>query len=179
MKTPSGVPVIGFAAYSGTGKTTLLARVIPLLRDEGLRMGLIKHAHHRFDVDTPGKDSFELRAAGAERVLLGSKKRWALMVEREQEEEPRLSELIRCIPDEGLDLLLVEGFKDEAYPKIELHRPSRGLPMLAGKDDSVLAVASDEPLELTVPCLDLNDPVAITRFVMDYLRSATATALAS
>ena len=178
MKTPSGVPVIGFAAFSGTGKTTLLAQVIPLLRGEGLRMGLIKHAHHRFDVDTPGKDSFELRAAGAERVLLGSRRRWALMVEREQPEEPRLAELIGCIPDDGLDLVLVEGFKDEAYPKIELHRPSRGLPMLATRDRSVLAVASDEPLELPVPCLDLNDPAAITRFVMGYLRGESA-ALAS
>jgi molybdopterin-guanine dinucleotide biosynthesis protein B len=170
------VPVLGFAAFSGTGKTTLLTRLIPLLRAQGLRLGVIKHAHHRFDVDVPGKDSHALREAGAERVLLGSKRRWALMVEQPRELEPTLAQLLVRMPDEDLDLVLVEGFKHERYPKIELHRPSRGLPLLAGEDPSVLAVASDEPLSLAVPCLDLNDPAAVARFVLEYARGSAVAA---
>lgn len=173
MTTPSGVPVLGFAAFSGTGKTTLLAKLIPLLTARGLRVGLIKHAHHRFDVDTPGKDSYELRKAGAERVLLGSRHRTALMVERREHAEPRLAELLEQFPDRGLDLVLVEGFKHERFPKIELHRPSRGLALLAESDDSVLAIASDGPLECRTRQLDLNDVHAVLAFVVAYVDSVS------
>ena len=172
MTTPGGVPVLGFAAFSGTGKTTLLTKLIPLLTESGLRVGLIKHAHHRFDVDTPGKDSYELRKAGAERVLLGSRARTALMIERREHTEPRLAELLAQFPDRDLDLVLVEGFKHERFPKIELHRPSRGLPLLADDDDSVLAIASDAQVDATRPHLDLNDVHAVLAFVIDYARAA-------
>jgi molybdopterin-guanine dinucleotide biosynthesis protein MobB len=169
VKSRSGVPVLGFAAFSGTGKTTLLKQLIPLLRAHGLRLGLIKHAHHSFDVDVPGKDSYELRKAGADRVLLGSRRRWALMVEREQDDEPDLAELLARFPDEDLDLILVEGFKHQRFPKIELHRPARGKPLLAPDDPDILAVASDSPLKLALPRLDLNDPQAIAGFILDHL----------
>lgn len=174
MRSAGGVPVLGFAAFSGTGKTTLLRRLIPALRERGLRLGLIKHAHHSFDVDEPGKDSYELRKAGAERVLLGSRRRLALMVERAQDEEPELDELLRSFPDEDLDLILVEGFKHQAYPKIELHRPDRGRPLIAPGDPHVLAVASDAPVAVTQPVLDLNDVEAIAGFVLDYVARTTA-----
>lgn len=165
-------PVLGFAAYSGTGKTTLLSRLVPLLKDQGLRLGLIKHAHHSFDVDQPGKDSYVLRQAGAERVLIGSRRRWALMVETPQPNEPSLQDLLVHFPGNELDLILVEGFKHEAYPKIELHRTALGHPWLFPEDDSIVAIASDTPDKVkpcTIPVLDMNQPGAIVRFILHWL----------
>ncbi|MCC5857648.1 MAG: molybdopterin-guanine dinucleotide biosynthesis protein B [Ectothiorhodospiraceae bacterium] len=164
-------PLLGFAAWSGTGKTTLLSLIIPLLRDAGLRVGLIKHAHHEVDVDQPGKDSYRLRKAGASQVLLTTGRRWALMTERDVFREPELAEEIARIDQDSLDLLLVEGFRDSRFPKIELlrdiGRPDRA--PLHLDDDSIIAVACDGshrlPPDLPLPVLDLNDPQAMVRFI--------------
>lgn len=160
-------PVVGFAAYSGTGKTTLLRKLIPLLKGRGLQVGLIKHAHHTFEIDTPGKDSFELRKAGADRIVVASRRRWAFIAETPERDEPRVDELIPLLDDGALDLILVEGFKDADLPKIELHRPRTGVPLLCEDDDTIIAVATDEPLgeAIGVPQLDLNDVGEIADFV--------------
>ena len=171
-KSNKPAPVLGFAAFSGTGKTTLLVQLIPLLRQQGLRLGVIKHAHHSFDLDQPGKDSYELRHAGVERVLIGSRRRWALMVETPQAEEPRLTDLLAQLPSADLDLILVEGFKHERFPKIELHRQTTAQPWLYPQDNSIIAVATDTPEALPSPgidVLDLNQPAAIVRFIQQWL----------
>jgi molybdopterin-guanine dinucleotide biosynthesis protein MobB len=167
-------PLLGFAAYSGTGKTTLLKQLIPLLRESGLRLGVIKHAHHQVEVDHPGKDSYELRKAGADRVLLATSRRWALMVDEPQPQEPDLVQLLERLDCRELDLVLVEGFRHLAFPKIELHRPSLGNPLIFPGDPSVIAIASDAPVyqQSKLPRLDLNDLSEITRFVMDYIVSS-------
>ncbi|MBL3528629.1 MAG: molybdopterin-guanine dinucleotide biosynthesis protein B [gamma proteobacterium endosymbiont of Lamellibrachia anaximandri] len=164
----AAVPVLGFAAYSGTGKTTLLTRLIPLLKAEGIRIGVIKHAHHKVDVDKPGKDSYELRKAGAGQVLLATAQRWALMVEEEIEGDPDLQTMLDRLDASRLDLILVEGFRHVRFPKIELHRPVMGRPLLCLEDPSIVAVASDEPLPvpLTLPQLDINDVPAIRDFIL-------------
>jgi molybdopterin-guanine dinucleotide biosynthesis protein MobB len=160
-------PVLGFAAWSGTGKTTLLVQLLPRLRARGLRVGMIKHAHHSFDVDQPGKDSYELRKAGASPMLIASRRRWALMTEREQASDPVLQELLDELDHSGVDMILVEGFKHEAFPKIELHRPATGQALLFPQDPNVIAVATDGPLARPtgLPVLDLNDVDAIADFV--------------
>ncbi|MET0087501.1 MAG: molybdopterin-guanine dinucleotide biosynthesis protein MobB [Sedimenticola sp.] len=165
------VPVLGFAAYSGTGKTTLLKQLLPLLRGRGLRVGMIKHAHHDFDIDTPGKDSYELRKAGASEMLIASGKRWALMVDTDGEGDPVLQEMLDRLDQSKLDLVLVEGFKHEAFPKIELHRPALGKPLIFPGDPDVIAVASDDELVCTteLPHLDINDIASIADFVVDRL----------
>jgi len=166
------LPVLGFAAYSGTGKTTLLRKLIPILNRQGLRIGVIKHAHHKFDIDQPGKDSFELRKAGAERVLVGSRKRWALVVETECGDEPSLRDLLACMPANGLDLLLVEGFKRENFPKIELHRRTGPPDWLYPGDKSIIAVATDEPDSLSAAglrVLDIGQLDSIANFIMEWL----------
>jgi len=163
----SNCPVLGFAAFSGTGKTTLLRQLIPLLREAGIHIGLIKHAHHEFDIDRPGKDSYELRKAGAEQVLIASSQRWALMVETPDQPEAQLNELLARLDQTALDLILVEGFRHVPFTKIELHRPALGHPLLCTEDHSIIAVASDAPLVLprNLPALDLNNPAAIARFI--------------
>ncbi|MET0003991.1 MAG: molybdopterin-guanine dinucleotide biosynthesis protein B [gamma proteobacterium symbiont of Ctena orbiculata] len=172
MKTPDPcpVPLLGFAAYSGTGKTTLLRQLIPLLRDTGLRLGVIKHAHHKVEVDQPGKDSYELRKAGAGRVLLATSRHWALMVDEPKEREPVLKELLTRLDCSELDLVLVEGFRHLAFPKIELHRGTLRKPLLFPADASIIAIASDNGIgEATaLPQLDLNDVPAIADFICDY-----------
>lgn len=162
------VPLLGFAAASGTGKTTLLKSLIPLLKAEGLRIGLIKHAHHAFEVDRPGKDSFELRQAGASPVMLSSSHRRALITEHPVPFEPVLNEELRFLDQSGIDLLLVEGFKHEAFPKIELHRSALANPPLYPADQHIIAIAADTPLEPQppIPCLDINRPEQITDFIM-------------
>jgi molybdopterin-guanine dinucleotide biosynthesis protein B len=165
-------PVLGFAAFSGTGKTTLLVQLVPLLKQQGLRLGMIKHAHHSFDVDQQGKDSFELRHAGAERVLVGSRQRWALIVEAPQDEEPMLADLLGHMPCAELDLILVEGFKHEAYPKIELHRAETAQPWLYPNDQSIIAVATDtwdDMPDTDTTVLDINQPTAISQFILHWV----------
>ena len=171
--TVSGIPVLGFVAWSGTGKTTLLRRLIPLLREQGLRMGVIKHAHHTFEMDRPGKDSYELRKAGADRVLVGSRQRYALLVEHERQDEPMLADLLPHMQTEGLDLILVEGFKHERFPKVELHRSALARPLLFPEDDAIIAIATDSALDPapSLPVLDLNDVPAIADFVRRYAGS--------
>ena len=164
------VPLIGICAFSGTGKTTLLERLIPLLKERGLRLALLKHAHHDFDIDYPGKDSYQLRKAGAEQVLVASRQRVALIRESHgPQREPRLAELLAYIDTSGLDLILVEGFKRESIPKIELYRPLLGHPLIHATDHHVVAVASDAPLvpARDLPLLDLNDPINVASFIVD------------
>ncbi|MGZ4960219.1 MAG: molybdopterin-guanine dinucleotide biosynthesis protein B [Methylomonas sp.] len=165
-------PVLGFAAFSGTGKTSLLTRLIPSLKHQGLRIGVIKHSHHDFEIDQPGKDSFRLRAAGATPVMLVSPYRRAVVTEFSPPREIKLQEQLDAFPSDTLDLILVEGFRDEAFPKIELHRPSLGKPLLYPGDVNIIAVASDQPLDTParMPCLDLNNPSAIAQFILrDFL----------
>ena len=170
--TNARVPVVGFVAFSGTGKTTLLTRLIPLLRAQGARLAAVKHSHHRFDIDTPGKDSYELRKAGVEQMLVASRRRWALMVENaDGSGEPCLNELIGHIDQTGIDLILVEGFKHETFPKIELHRPELGHRLLYPDDASIIAFASNEAGALDasarpVPFLDLNRPQELADFLL-------------
>lgn len=165
-------PVLGFAAFSGTGKTTLLTQLIPLLKAKGVRIGMIKHAHHNFDIDTPGKDSYELRKAGAGQMLIASQRRWALMVETPaQQGDPELNELLQQLDQSKLDLVLVEGFKHVDFPKIELHRPALGKALLFHADKSIIAVATDrcETISTGLPVLDLNNPAMIADFILQYI----------
>ncbi|MCK5605916.1 molybdopterin-guanine dinucleotide biosynthesis protein B, partial [Candidatus Pacearchaeota archaeon] len=132
--------ILGFVAYSGTGKTTLLEKLIPLLTAKGLRVGLIKHCHHDFDIDIPGKDSYRLRKAGAQQVMVASAKRWALITEQpEVQPEPVLHELLHQMEQDQLNIILVEGFKHESFPKIELHRQALAKPFLFTNDDTIIA----------------------------------------
>ncbi|WP_210394564.1 molybdopterin-guanine dinucleotide biosynthesis protein MobB [Motiliproteus sediminis] len=166
----SPLPLIGFAAYSGTGKTTLLTRLLPVLAARGIRAAVIKHAHHRFEVDHAGKDSYELRKAGAAQMLIGSRHRWALMTETPYQEEPDLNYLIAQLDPALADLIIVEGLKREAFPKIELHRPSTGQPLMFPDNRNIVAVATDEALarETRLPLLDINDVNAIADFVIQF-----------
>jgi len=178
MLTGSNAPLLlGFAAFSGTGKTELLTKLIPILVAQGLRLGIVKHAHHNFDVDQPSKDSYRLRHAGAQETLISSSRRWALMHElADDEEEQTLSQLLERIDTENLDIILVEGFKRENFPKIELNRPSLGHPYLHPDDANIVALASDEapPPNLKLPHLDLNNPPEIAAFIAG-LHNGTVT----
>ncbi|MCF6212219.1 MAG: molybdopterin-guanine dinucleotide biosynthesis protein B [Gammaproteobacteria bacterium] len=172
MPANAHVPVIGFVAFSGTGKTTLLTHMIPHLREQGVRLAAVKHSHHSFDIDTPGKDSYELRKAGADQMLVASQRRWALMVENaDTDEEPCLNKLVGHLDQTVIDLILVEGFKHEAFPKIELHRPELGHGLLYPDDANIIAFASTEtramnPSARPVPFLDLNRPQEIADFLI-------------
>lgn len=167
--TKPDCPILGFVAYSGTGKTTLLKKIIPLLKEKGINTGLIKHAHHDFDIDVPGKDSYELRKAGAEQVLVASSQRWALMTETPGQDEARLDHLIKQLDTSKLDLILVEGFKYVHYPKIECHRPSLGHELMCLEDKSIIAIATDQaPLsDVDIAQLDLNKPEEIAIFIQN------------
>jgi molybdopterin-guanine dinucleotide biosynthesis adapter protein len=158
--------IMGFAGWSGSGKTTMLAKLIPALVADGCSVSTIKHAHHEFDIDTPGKDSHAHRVAGATEVLVSSARRWAVMHELRGAPEPSLMELLAHLA--GVDFVLVEGFKRETHPKIEIHRPAVGKPLLQPDDPHIVAVASDVTLDLTVPVLRLNDIAAIARFVRQH-----------
>ncbi|WP_415894323.1 molybdenum cofactor guanylyltransferase MobA [Neptuniibacter sp. PT8_73] len=163
--------LLGFAAWSGTGKTTLLKKLIPALKEDGIRVGVIKHAHHKFDVDHPGKDSYELRKAGADQMLISSGKRWALMVEQDQGDRPSLNHMLSRMDHSLLDLVLVEGFKQESFPKIELHRKEINKGLMYLEDENIIAVASDEPLQLhrELPLFNINDTDEILRFIKEYI----------
>ncbi len=164
------LPVLGFSAYgSNTGKTTLLKKIIPLLKARGLHPALIKHVHCGFDIDTPGKDSYEFRQAGADQVLVASGERWALMREEPQENDyPDLLTMVRHIDPDHADIILVEGFKEARHAKLEVHRQSTGNPCLFPDDDTIIAVASDSPAELKtdLPLLDLNNPKQVVDFII-------------
>jgi molybdopterin-guanine dinucleotide biosynthesis protein B len=167
MTLNSKVPVLGFAAFSGTGKTTLLTRLIPLLREQDIRIGVIKHAHHKFEIDYPGKDSYELRKAGAQQMLIASASRMALIREYEQDTEPQLADLVAKLDQTMLDIILVEGFRHVPFPRIELHRSALQKPLLCLDDKSIIALASDAPLkaQINIPVLDLNNPQQIATFI--------------
>lgn len=160
--------VFGLAGWSGSGKTTLLEELIPRLNAAGLKVSLIKHAHHRFDIDHPGKDSYRLREAGCSEVLLISDQRWVLMHELRGGPEPTLEEQIKMLSP--CDLALVEGYKtNDLIPKLEVYRPSHGKPPIHPEHPNIVAVASDAPVQTSVPVLDINDPDAIAQFIMDHL----------
>jgi molybdopterin-guanine dinucleotide biosynthesis protein B len=159
--------IIGIAGYSGSGKTTLIEKVIPFLVGEGVRVSLIKHAHHEFDVDQPGKDSYRHRHAGCAEVLISSSKRWALMHELRGAAEPPLQEQLKHLSP--CDLVIVEGYKSEPIPKIEVHRRAGHTPLLFPEDPHVVAVATDEPLDAKLPQLDVDDAEAVARFIVQFL----------
>jgi molybdopterin-guanine dinucleotide biosynthesis protein MobB len=168
------VPMLGFAAFSGTGKTTLLLALLTRLKRTGLRIAVVKHAHHAFDIDHPGKDSYRLRTAGADEMLLAGRSRMAWIREfRDERAEPRLSEALAVLDPQRLDLVLVEGFKHEAIPKIELHRTVLGRPLLFPDDRHVVAIATDEgPLAQDpgmLPRLSIDDPDEIAAFVLRFI----------
>ncbi|MEM7292791.1 MAG: molybdopterin-guanine dinucleotide biosynthesis protein B [Pseudomonadota bacterium] len=163
------IPILGFVAWSGTGKTTLITRILPILNTNGVRVGMIKHTHHNVEFDTPGKDSYKLRHAGAQQMLVTSSTRWALFGDKREYQPERdiNSEVSRLNTDE-LDIVLVESFKTAPIPKIELHRPSLGKPFLFPNDPHIVAIASDEQLAFDKgpDILDLNDPSTIAHYIM-------------
>jgi molybdopterin-guanine dinucleotide biosynthesis protein B len=162
--------IIGFAGFSGSGKTTLLEKVIPLIKARGLRIAVIKHAHHKFDVDKPGKDSFRHREAGAGEVLVVSGFRWALMHELNDEAEPSLEEL--CSKLSPCDLVIIEGYKYSGIPKIEVHRSETGHPHLHQDDKHFIALATDTRSDIKLPQLDINDPQQVADFILKYFSLA-------
>jgi molybdopterin-guanine dinucleotide biosynthesis protein B len=161
-----GMHILGLAGWSGSGKTTLLTALIPAFLAHGVSVSTVKHAHHEFDVDKPGKDSWRHREAGATEVLVASSRRWALMHELRDAPEPQLDELLSHMSP--VDLLIVEGFKRYPHPKIEIHRPSVGKPLIHPDDPDVIAIASDEPLAAPIPLLPLNDIDVIAAFIADH-----------
>ena len=161
---PGRPAVFGFAGWSGSGKTTLLEQLIPRFTQAGLTVSVIKHAHHRVDIDKPGKDSWRHREAGATEVLVTTDQRWALMHELRGAPEPTLDEHLSHMSP--CDLVLVEGFKAAPIAKIEVHRPSVGKPLLHPDDASIVAIATDETLSVPLPVLDIDDPDAVVAFIL-------------
>ena len=173
----SPIPLIGFAAFSGTGKTTLLRQLIPALNSKGLEVAVIKHAHHQFDIDVPGKDSYEIRQAGAQQVLVSSSNLMALMeVQPAEMVEPQLVDLIPRLNTKKLDLILVEGFKHEVIPKIELYRPILKKPQLHPDDSNIIAIASDAPIDdsVTIDKIDLNNIAEMANYIETFIANWTA-----
>ena len=160
--------IFGFAGWSGSGKTTLIEKLIPRFVGAGLRVSLIKHAHHTFDVDHPGKDSYRHRHAGAAEILVTSSRRWVLMHELRGAHEPSFEEQVKRISP--CDLLLVEGFKFAPIPKLEVWRAATGEPLLHPNDPHIVAVASDGPVQTRLARLDLSDDAAIAAFVLSHLK---------
>jgi molybdopterin-guanine dinucleotide biosynthesis protein B len=161
--------IFGLAGWSGSGKTTLLTGLIPELVARGLTVSTIKHAHHEFDIDRPGKDSWRHRQAGASEVMVASARRWALMHELRGAAEPPLDTLIaRMSP---VDLLLVEGFKFNPHPKIEVYRPAVGKPLLYPEDSHIVAIACDEAIDAPLPVLPLGEPSAVASFIVAHCRA--------
>ena len=161
--------VFGFAGWSGSGKTTLIERLVPLFVQSGLSVSLIKHAHHEFDVDRPGKDSYRHREAGCREVLVSSARRWVLMHELRDEPEPDIdTQIARISP---CDLLLIEGYKRHPFPKLEVFRAANGKPLLHPEDPHIVAIASDVPVESALPRFSLDDPEAIAAFIRRFADS--------
>jgi molybdopterin-guanine dinucleotide biosynthesis protein B len=159
--------IFGIAGYSGSGKTTLIERLVPVFTGRGLRVSLIKHAHHSFDVDHPGKDSYRHRHAGCSEVLITSSLRWALMHELRGAPETTLQELIKRIAP--CDLLLIEGFKREPISKLEVYRATLGEPLLFPEDPNIAAIASDQRVDTILPQFRLDDVAAIATFIRGYV----------
>lgn len=159
--------VIGIAGFSGSGKTTLIEKIIPELVRAGLRVSLIKHAHHEFDVDHPGKDSYRHRHAGCTEVLVSSPKRWAMMHELRGAPEPTLQEQLRHFAP--CDVVIVEGYKNHPIPKVEVHRKAAKAPLLYPEDGNVVAIATDEPLDTPLPQFPLDDAPGIAAFIVHHL----------
>jgi molybdopterin-guanine dinucleotide biosynthesis adapter protein len=165
--------IIGITGWSGAGKTTLILRLIPLLTAKGLKVSTLKHAHHMFDVDTPGKDSYEHRAAGATEVLIASENRFAIMHELRGEPEPPLEVLLSRLS--AVDLVLIEGFKRAPHPKIEVYRAANAKPPLHPGKASIVAIASDTAFaEAARPVLDLNDTAAVAAMALGHAVAPSA-----
>jgi molybdopterin-guanine dinucleotide biosynthesis protein B len=162
--------IFGFAGWSGSGKTTLIEKLIPRFVKQGLRVSLVKHAHHTFDVDQKGKDSYRHRHAGAAEVLVTSSQRWVLMHELRGTPEPSFDEQLKHLSP--CDLVIVEGFKFQPIPKLEVHRAGTNAALLHPNDANIVAVATDAALETSLPRLDLNDDAAIATFIAGYLKLA-------
>ncbi|MEE9331636.1 MAG: molybdopterin-guanine dinucleotide biosynthesis protein B [Methylophilaceae bacterium] len=172
------LPILGIvAASSNAGKTTVITRLLPALAKHNIRVSVIKHAHHQFDIDHPGKDSYNIREAGAVQTLIASGKRWALMTEmtrtQEASHDVNLDALLNQLNPDYADLVLAEGFKQAKIPKIEVYRPSLGLPLLADSDDNIIAVATDEPINCTTPQLMLNDTQALCQFIIQWIQTTS------
>ena len=167
------VPLLGIVAYSGTGKTTLLEKLIPCLQQHGLRLAAIKHSHHDFEIDKKGKDSDRLREAGAQQIVLASQYRTAVIIEGDRSTEPDLQQCLTRLDHDRLDLVLVEGFRQAAIPKLEVHRPSREKPLLCQHDTDIIALVCDDTpaIETSIPLLSLNDVQQVCNFVMDHIKS--------
>jgi len=163
------IPLLGFIGWSGSGKTTLLAKLIAILRGRGLRIAVVKNTHHDLEIDLPGKDSYILRQAGANQVLITGRNRWALISETPELAEPDLSELLTHLDYTHLDWIFVEGFKHFPFPCIEVHRPSCARSLLFPEYPQIIAIACDA--QLTIPCslpiLNLNDPPSIVKFILE------------
>jgi molybdopterin-guanine dinucleotide biosynthesis protein MobB len=162
------LPLLGFAAFSGTGKTTLLSKLIPLLKQKGYRIGIIKHTHHNIDIDKPGKDSFVLRESGANQIVVASRNRTAIIIEKpDAEKEPELADALTKLQTDSLDLVLVEGFKHEAIAKIELHRSALNKPYLYPEDSNIIAIAVENLAAKAFPIqtLDINKIQQIADFI--------------
>jgi len=158
--------VIGLAGWSGAGKTTLLSRLVPYLIEGGDRISVVKHAHHGFDIDKPGKDSWVHRQAGATEVLISSNQRWALMHELRGDDEPDLADLLAHMTP--VDYIIIEGYRANPHPKIEVHRAANGKPLIFPSDPHVVAVAADAPVDTALPCVALDDVVAIASLVRTF-----------
>jgi len=166
------VKVLGFAGFSGSGKTTLLTRLIPLLSAQGLRIAIVKHSHHDFEIDQPGKDSYLLHHAGSRQTLLVSKHRSALIKEKPDQAEPGLLTALNELDLHHIDLVLVEGFRDVTeLSRIEVHRPVIGKPLLCHEQKNFIALASDQPIETDLPLLDINEPQQVANFVLQWLQA--------
>jgi len=163
------LPVLAVVARSGSGKTTLLSHLIPLLRDSGLRVGVIKHSHHDVQIDQPGKDSHRLREAGARQVMLASPHRCFWIAEGDGEQEPGLADMLARLDCSGLDLVLLEGYRHEAVAKLEVYRGEVGDDPLALQDPQVIAIASNRDLAIHVPCLELDDPAGVRDFILQQM----------
>ncbi len=159
--------IFGVTGWKNSGKTGLMERLITEFTARGLTVSSIKHAHHSFDIDHPGRDSYRHRDAGARQVLLASRNRWALMHELRDEDEPSLGDLLEQLSP--VDLVLIEGYKRDRHPKIEAHRKETGQPLIAPEDETIVAVASDTSVAIDRPVLDLNDTAAIANFIAQHL----------
>jgi len=160
--------IFGVTGWKNSGKTGLMERLISEFTARGLTVSSIKHAHHSFDIDHPGRDSYRHRDAGARQVLLASRNRWALMHELRDEDEPSLGDLLKQLSP--VDLVLIEGYKRDRHPKIEAHRKETGQPLIAPEDETIVAVASDTSVAIDRPVLDLNDTTSIVNFIAQHLK---------